>query len=170
MHKLTSRKVLPSTTFTHSIHVATEKCSEKTTHKKPQSFRSKSGAGFIALISVLIIGAVVLVVGIGLSLRSIGETNMSLSEQESARALALANLCAEQALMKLESFLNYSGSESILIGSESCYILAVSGSGNLNRTIQASSTVFNHTKKVQVVVTEISPVMMLSSWEEVADF
>jgi len=126
--------------------------------------------GFIALISILIIGAVVLVISIGLSLRSIGETDMSLGEQESHRALALANLCAEQALMKFESTLNYSGSESIIIGNESCDILAVSGSGNLNRTIQTQSTVSNYTRKVQVVVSQISPTMQLTSWEEVADF
>jgi len=132
--------------------------------------RNERCRGFIALISVLVISAVVLVIGIGVSLRSVGESNMSLGEQESNRARALANLCAEQALMKLESFLNYSGDESIIIGSESCYILAVGGTGNLNRTVQASSTVSNYTKKVQVVITQISPVMQLSSWEEVADF
>jgi len=139
--------------------------------KMMNSFRKHtSERGFIALISILIIGAVVLVISIGLSLRSIGETNMSLSEQESHRALALANVCAEQALMKLESFLNYSGSESIIIGSESCDILAVSGSGNFSRTVETQSTVSSHTRKVQVFVSQISPIMQLTSWEEVADF
>ena len=126
--------------------------------------------GFIALISVLIIGAIVLAISIGLSLRSIGETNMSLAEQESHRALALANLCAEQALMKLESVLNYAGSENVTIGSESCDILAISGSGNFNRTVQAQSTVSGYTKKVKVVVSQISPTMQITSWEEVSDF
>lgn len=126
--------------------------------------------GFIALISVLIIGAVVLVISIGLSLRSVGETNMALSEQESHRALALANLCAEQALMKLESVLNYAGNESIIVGSESCTIRPVTGSGNLNRTVETQSTVSGYTKKVRVVVSRISPTIQITSWGEIADF
>jgi len=130
----------------------------------------KNQGGFIALISILILGAMMLVISIGVSLRSIGETDMALSEQESHRALALANLCAEQALMKLESILSYSGNESIIIGSESCDILAISGSGNFTRTVKTQSTVSGHTKKVQVVVSQISPTMQIASWEEVADF
>lgn len=130
----------------------------------------KNQEGFIALISVLIIGAIVLAISIGLSLRSIGETNMSLAEQESHKALALANLCAEQALMKLESTLNYAGNETVPVDEEFCDILAISGSGNFNRTIQTQSTVSNYTKKVLVVVSQISPAMQITSWEEVSDF
>lgn len=126
--------------------------------------------GFVALISILIIGAIVLTISIGLSLRSIGETNMSLGEQESHRALALANLCAEQALMKLENTLNYAGGEPVTIGSKSCDILTISGSGNFNRTIKTQSVVSGYTKKVRVEVSQISPTMQITSWEEVSDF
>jgi len=138
------------------------------------SAKHKNSAGFIALISVLIVGAIVLVISIGLSLRSVGETNVSLGEQESGRALALANLCAEQALMKLESVLNYAGGESVTVGSDTCDILTIGGSGNQDRTvkIQATSTTANGTyvRKVKVEVSQISPVMQISSWEGVADF
>lgn len=130
----------------------------------------KNQRGFIAFISVLIIGSVVLAIGIGVSLRSIGETDMSLGEQESHRALALANLCAEQALMRLESILNYAGGESITMGSESCDILAISGSGNYARTVTTQSTVSKYTKKIKVEVWQISPTMQIASWQEVADF
>lgn len=126
--------------------------------------------GFIALTSILIIGALILTISIGLSLRSIGETQISLAEQESHRALALANLCAEAALMKLESVLNYGGNESMAVGGQSCDIMSIEGSGNLNRIVKAKSTVSGHTKKVKVVVSRISPVMQITSWEEVADF
>jgi len=126
--------------------------------------------GFIALISVLIIAALVLAISIGVSLRSVEETNMSLGEQESHRALALADLCAEQALMKLLSVLDYSGNESIIIDGESCDILTIGGSGNSDRTVQTRSTVSGYTKKVEVEVSRISPTMEIVSWEEVADF
>lgn len=125
--------------------------------------------GFVALISILIIGAVVLVISIGLSLRSISETDMSLSQQQANNALSLANLCAEQALMKLESVLNYSGSETLNIDGNSCSILAITGSGNTNRIVTTQSAVGGYTRKVKVVVSQISPIMQISSWNEVAD-
>lgn len=126
--------------------------------------------GFIALISIIIIGAVILAVTIGLSLRSIGETDMALSGELSNRALALADACAEDALLKLKNDLNYSGNESIIIGGESCDILAIGGSGNFNRTINTQSAVSGYTKKIKVEVPQISPAMEIASWEEVADF
>ena len=130
----------------------------------------KKSEGFIALISILIVGGLILTVSIGVSLRSIGETEMSFGEQESNKALALANLCAEQALMKLESILNYSGSESIIVGGSPCDILAIDGSGNLNRTVKSQSTVSGYTRKVKVEVSQISPTMRITSWEEISDF
>jgi len=77
---------------------------------------TNNNSGFVALISVLILSAIILSISIGLSLRSVEESKISLAEQESNKALALATLCAEQALMKLEKSLNYSGNESIIIG------------------------------------------------------
>lgn len=126
--------------------------------------------GFIALTSILIIGVLILAISTGLSLRSISETKMSLGEQESHRALALANLCAEVAVMKLESVLNYSGNETVPISGETCDIINVEGLGNSNRIVKTQSTVFGFTKKVKVVVSQISPVMQITSWEEVGDF
>lgn len=136
----------------------------------PQPILEKNSGGFIALISILIIGSIVLVISIGLSLRSVSETNMSLSQQQSNIALSLANLCAEQALMKLESVLNYSGSETLNIDGNSCSILAITGSGNTNRTVTTQSAVAGYTRKVKAVVSQISPIMQITSWEEVADF
>ena len=156
----------------HSINTFLEKSyvSFSRKHFKFSNRVKNNQEGFIALISILIIGAIMLAISIGLSLRSIGETNMSLAEQESHRALALANLCAEQALMKLESTLDYAGGEPITIGSESCDILTISGSGNFNRTVKTQSAVSGYTKKVRVEVSQISPTMQITSWEEVGDF
>jgi hypothetical protein len=126
--------------------------------------------GFIALTSILIIEALVLMVSIGVLLRSVNETDMSLDEQESHRALFLAGLCAESALMNLKSVFNYSGNESIIIGEESCDILTIEGSGNLDRTVKTQSTVSGYTKKVKIEVFQVSPVMEISSWEEISDF
>jgi hypothetical protein len=130
--------------------------------------------GFIALTAVLIISAVVLTISIGLAVRSVGESKMSLDSQKSHRAMALANLCAETALMKLESVFQYSGDEVIMIDTEPCHILPVEGSGNLSRTVKTQSTTTIsgqvYVKKVKIVVSQISSEMRVTSWEEVSDF
>ncbi len=126
--------------------------------------------GFIALISLLIIGAVVLLIGTGLSLRSIGETNMSLAQEQSQKAGAMADLCAEQALMKLESVLNYSGNETLTVDGISCTIFTIGGVGNTNRTITVQSAVGGYARKVKLAVAQISPTMQITSWEKTPDF
>ena len=125
--------------------------------------------GFIAMVSVLIIGALVLMLSVGASMRGVGDISMSIAQQHSARALSLSNTCAETALMKLKNTLRYQGNESILFGGESCMIYPVEGTGNLNRIVKTSSTVSGHTKKVIVTVSRISPVMQIALWREVSD-
>lgn len=136
----------------------------------PQQTSGKNKNGFIALISVLIIGVLVLIISIGLSLRSIGETNMSFNEEISGYALSLAEACAENALLKLRNDLNYSGNETIIIeGSDSCDILPVEGSGNFNRVIKTRSTIKGFTKKIRLDIAQVMP-LQISLWEEVKDF
>lgn len=131
----------------------------------------KNQEGFIALTSILIVGAIVLTISIGLSLRSIGETNMSLGEQLSNRASGLAHACAEDALLKLKNDLNYSGNETVIIDrSDSCDILAIEGSGNTDRTIKTQAMFSGFTRKVKVVISQVNPTTQITSWEEVSDF
>lgn len=123
--------------------------------------------GFIALTSVLIIQAVTLAIVLAVGLRSIGESNMSGGEHQSHRALAMANLCAELALMRLESVRQYAGNETITIGSDSCQILAIEGVGNTNRKVITQSTVAGYTKRMNITLQRISPTMQITSWKEV---
>ena len=132
--------------------------------------QNQKNKGFIALVSVLIVGALILTVSVGASLRSIDETTISLGEQESNRALSMANLCAEQALLKLTTIPNYVGNESINVDGQSCDILTVGGVGNTERIIQTQSTVANYTKKIKIDIDQISPTTTISSWVQVSDF
>jgi hypothetical protein len=127
--------------------------------------------GFIALIAVFTLSAVALLIGIGLSIRGIGETQMSLVSEQTARAQLAAHACAERALMELKNALTYAGNETVtLADGTTCRILAVQGSGASNRVVQATSTVSGVTRKVQVNVASVNPTMSISSWADVVDF
>ncbi|MFH1462507.1 MAG: hypothetical protein ABIG08_02365 [bacterium] len=137
-----------------------------------QLFPCETKQGYIAIVSVIIISAIALLAASSASLFSIGESNMALEENQAEEAFYLADFCAEYALMKIESVLNYSGNETITMGEDSCDILLIGGSGNFNRTIrvQAEHRLSNSTSKIEVEVSRVSPVMEIASWQEVADF
>lgn len=122
--------------------------------------------GFIALITVLIILGVVLVIGLGMSQLSLSEAQMSLQKSQSSQAFYLANLCAEQALMKLKENNNYPGGEIINMGNGSCQILPIEG----NWTVKVSANFQNQIKKIRIVVSQVNPEIIIDSWQEVAEF
>ncbi|HDZ54821.1 MAG TPA: hypothetical protein ENI19_03095 [Candidatus Nealsonbacteria bacterium] len=122
--------------------------------------------GFIALMAVLIILGIVLMIGLSISFLSIGEVSMSLQKSQSSQAHYLASLCAEDALMKLKEDLNYPGGETINIENGSCQILSIEG----NWTIKVSASFQNQTRKIAIMINQISPEIIIDSWQEVADF
>jgi hypothetical protein len=133
---------------------------------KMKKLFKKNEFGFIALITVLIILAIVLVVGLGVSWLSFSEAQMELKKGQSLQSFYLANLCAENALMKLKENINYSGNETIEIEGGNCQILPIEGKW----TIKTISNFQNQVKKIKIIVSQVNPKMIISSWQEVADF
>ncbi len=130
----------------------------------------KHQQGYIALVTILIISAIVLLVGISVNLLSISESDMGLQKNQSSEAYYLANLCAEDALMKLKDDLNYLGNETLTIGDGSCYIYAPEGSGNKDRIIKATGTIYNHTRKIKIEINRVNPDTEIASWQELPLF
>jgi nitrate/TMAO reductase-like tetraheme cytochrome c subunit len=130
------------------------------------SIQKKTDNGFIASITIFIVLAIALLLGLSFGLLAISETNMSLEKTQSSQAYFLANLCAEQALMKLKENINYSGSEIIDIEGGNCQILPIEG----NWVIKVLSNFQNQIKKTKIIIAQVNPKMIISSWQEVADF
>ncbi|MBU1349050.1 hypothetical protein KJ781_03205 [Patescibacteria group bacterium] len=127
--------------------------------------------GFIALISVLLLSAVAMLIAGGVLIRAVGGLNMSVTNEEQMDAHLGATQCMEHALMNLRRSSRYLGNETLALqGGHTCHILPVSGTGYYNRTIQATSTVDGATRKISVVVSRLVPVLLVTSWQEVADF
>lgn len=131
---------------------------------------SQKTKGFIALVSVLVIGAVGISVAVSLILLGLGSSRTSFSQEQSNQAKGLASACAEKALSSLKQDLNYKGNETLNLGQGSCEIKSVSGSGNNNRTIQTIGRVGRILRRTQIVILEVNPQTQISSWREVADF
>lgn len=126
--------------------------------------------GYIALVTVLIIGAVGIAIAISAILSGIGSSRTNLTVEENREALALADACAEHALIELKVSFDYSGDETLNFDKGNCEILAIEGSGNENRVIKTTGSVGNVIRKNQLAIQEINPDLIITSWQEVKSF
>lgn len=123
----------------------------------------KGRRAYIALVSFLIVSAVVLLIGITLAILGVSEAQMSLAEERGQGSLALAEGCAEDAILSSYYDINYSGgTENYPEGS--C-VVGVAKDGN-NWTITTAATVSGHTKKVKVKINR-SGKITITSWKEI---
>lgn len=125
-------------------------------------------SGFIALLSLLIIGGLTLVIAVGLAFRSVDESKMSQAREFAASSRHVATACAEQALKNIKDNKNYNGGETLIFGSVSCEILPVVKNGP-DRTVKTQSTVSGFTKKVLLEV-KTGATLQVLSWQDVPDF
>ncbi|MBU6501139.1 MAG: hypothetical protein KGJ89_04615 [Patescibacteria group bacterium] len=123
--------------------------------------------GYIALLSALIISAVVVVIiltlGQGTYLHRINIANSYFKE----RSRALAGACVETGLLDLTSNPNYSGNETINVASDTCRIVSVV-SGGTGRVISAQGIFQNSYTNYKVTVA--TSTVSILGWEEVQNF
>jgi len=125
--------------------------------------------GYIALISILIICAIVLLITISAGILSISESDMGLGKNQASEAYYYANACAEDALQGIRDLTSYTGTDTLVFDNGSCGY-TVTSQGGSNRTITASGVVGDITRRIQITINQINPLINISSWEEVAEF
>ncbi|MEI7604088.1 MAG: hypothetical protein WCJ19_03650 [bacterium] len=127
----------------------------------------KNQKGYIAIVSVLLLGIVTILIAISVVLMSIDNAMTVSALNDSNRARDLSRACAEVAMNNLRSSLSYAGNETITIDSNACHILSVLGTGNTSRTIQTDSTVGKSTQRMRIIISQVTPATVISSWQEV---
>ena len=133
-----------------------------------KSFRKEFTKGYIALISVILISAIGTAIMVSVIASGITASKTDLSLQQLGGARSLANSCTEEALQKILETGTTSSSGNLAIASGTCtYLVFKSGS---NITINSTGLIGTVTSKIKVVISTTSPSILLSSWEEVADF
>ncbi len=123
----------------------------------------KNNRGYIAITSVLVILAVVLIVGTSVSLLSINDIQSSLSSEKGEQTLALVEGCAEDALLRLNN--NNAISASFTIPEGTCSVTGITNVGN-NWTFTVSATILNYSKSVQISAVR-STTVQVTSWIEI---
>jgi len=125
--------------------------------------------GYIALITVLVIGAVGIAIATSLLLLGLGLSRTSFAIEQSNQAMALANACAEEALQQIRDATPFEGTNNLTLGQGNCTYTVTKQLGQ-NRTITASGTVGTVTRKVKITLDKITPSINITNWQELADF
>jgi len=105
---------------------------------------SSQHRGYIFLLSVLVVGTISLAVTASVLLLSTSAARTGLSLKHSSEALALAQACAEHALLQLRSDSSYGGNELLDQG--------------------------NTARRMEILVSRLLPSVTITSWQEVSLF
>lgn len=127
---------------------------------------SRQENGYIALLAVLIVGAVALAISLGVLLTSTDIQRSVLIEQQSAQARSLARACAEEGLQQIHDNNNFTGTNTLTLGQGSC-TYTVTTTGSSTRSIASSGIINNVVRKCQVYATIGSSSISITSWQEV---
>lgn len=123
--------------------------------------------GFVTLLSVLILGAVGVVVVTNYLLINAENIIGIATIEESKQAKALVDTCAEYAINTLKTNLNYLGNETLSLSFGSCTISTISGTGNTSRSFQVTSTYLDQTRKLNIVISVVNPITSITTWQEI---
>ena len=163
-----NRKLLAFNLWLLSLSNNMEKLPINSTARKLNGYHPQAHFGFVALISVLIIGAVGVAIALSLLLLGIGSSRTSFAVEQSNQAKALANACAEEGLQQIKDSTPFTGSDNLTLGQGAC-VYTVTSQGGQNRTILASGTVGTIIRKLKIIINSINPLIQVVSWQEVDD-
>lgn len=124
--------------------------------------------GYIALLSMLIAGAVGSVIAVSVLFFGLDSMRSSFDFQASSSAWAFANACAEEGLQQIRTSASFTGTGSITFTRGSCSY-TVANTGGSTRSISALATVSSTTRRSFISITKITPRIVISSWQEVAN-
>lgn len=132
---------------------------------------SKKVQGFVTLFSVLVMMTVLTLILVSSLIIDIDSTRTISSTNDSQQAMSYSESCAEYAINQLQLDLNYTGNQTINFSNGFCTIEAIAGAGNnTNREINASGNVNNHIRRVEILLDQVKPNIIINYWKEVPDF
>jgi hypothetical protein len=125
--------------------------------------------GYVALIGVLIVGAVGLAIALAVIISGTDSLRSTDSIQNSAKARSLANACTEEALKQIRISTSFEGTGQLSLSNASCSFEVIKETGQ-ERTIQSVGNFNSETRKVEVSIENINPDIIIVYWQEVTAF
>ncbi len=137
------------------------------TNHKSQITNSQSAVA--ALMTVIIVGAAVLIMAYSASILGLGELDLGYTSQKGMETLSTADGCLEEVLRQIRLKTDYGvgqGEINLTLDNSSC-IIQVSDLGGGQRRINLVGSVNNeYYKRIQADLTLTDNVISLDNWEE----
>ncbi|MFQ5492589.1 MAG: hypothetical protein ACE5DX_00295 [Candidatus Dojkabacteria bacterium] len=124
---------------------------------------------YISLITVIIVSFVAVGITVTFIMLGIGATQTSESLELSIKAKALADACAQDGLETIRENTSYTGTTNLSLGEGNCSFTVTNQGGEVRR-IEVTGTVDTVIRKVLITTSQLNPQILISSWQEVADF
>lgn len=122
-----------------------------------------NNSGYVALLTVIIMGAVVTVIATSLVLLGLGHSRSSLSESQAASAKSAADACTESALVQIRLSSSFTGSGNLTLSGSTCtYTVA----NTVTSSIVAVGVSGNSTRRVTVDLSSRTPTIIFTKWQE----
>jgi hypothetical protein len=139
-------------------------------YQAKMSLRSNKSSprGYIALLSVIALGAVGLAVTTSLLLTGLLSSRTNFTMQQKIQARMAATSCAEEALRQILDTEITSGTGTLMFETGSCTYTVTSTSSS--PLVQAQGVSGTAVSKINVILASSTPRIKLSSWQEVEDF
>jgi hypothetical protein len=132
----------------------------------------KKYPGFMALITVIAVGAVGLIIAVVLLLSGIGTSKTSLSVFQSTQAQGAANACAELALGAIQAniAINTPASATFTLDSGlniNCSYTITGSSPNYSiSSVGTAGASSNVTRRVNITLNRVGPTLNIAQWQE----
>ena len=124
----------------------------------------KNQSGYIALISAIVISVVLMAVTFALSFSGYFARFNILDSEYKERSVALAEACADTALLRLALNPGYAGNETLTLGADSCFIRGITlAGGQFTIYTKAIFQKINTNLKIFAASSDLS----IISWEEI---
>ena len=127
-------------------------------------------SGYIALTSMLLISAIIVMAVIGVTYSSIGEANSGLALVKGEENLQLIEGCSEDALLKIRSnsgFGQPTGTPVTISRPQGSCAVTVNSIVGLVWTVTVTSTTTTYKRSIQLVFTRNPTGISLTSWKEI---
>ena len=136
---------------------------------EPRNYNLETQKGFIALMSAVIISVILLLIATNLSLTSFYGRSNILDFELKERSSALAEACADTAILKLANDLGYipvAGGEDVFVGLDKCTIESVAPGAGSEIIIHTQSDYKDYFTNLKIIV-DSSDDLSVVSWEEI---
>lgn len=126
----------------------------------------QTSRGYVALMMVLITGAITVAIALSLLLGGTDAGRSATVSVSSVKSRAASSACVEEALQQIHDDTGFTGTNNITLVTGNCSYTVTNTGGN-TRLITANSEIQNTVRKVEVHATIETSNISITSWQEV---